>query len=80
MKKSRTLKLMAGLLAMAVCFTNMSFTSMAAAPQETFSITKKAISMNEGEYTTIETSGVTQPLEWSSVNAKIATVNTDGVV
>lgn len=83
MKKSKALNLLTALLVMAVCFTNTSITSQAAPKQtftETFSITKKAFSMNEGEYAAVETSGVTQPLEWSSANAKIATVNTEGVV
>ncbi len=77
--KKTIMKLVAGLLAMAVCFGNTSMTTLAAAPDETFAFSKKAVSMNEGEYATIETTA-SQPLEWSAANAKIVDVNEDGVV
>lgn len=77
MKKKTIPRAVAGLLALAVCLGNTSLTALAAAPNETFTITTKAFSMNEGEYASIETTAA-QPLEWSAANAKI--VDVDGGV
>ncbi len=77
--KKTIMKLVAGLLAMAVCFGNTPMTTLASAPDETFTFVKKSVTMNEGEYATIETSA-TQPLEWSAANLKIVDLNEDGVV
>lgn len=79
MKKNKTLKLVAALLTMAVCLTNMSITSMAASPEQTFSISQKKITMNEGEYASIDACELEWPA-WSSSNVKVAPVDEEGVV
>lgn len=77
--KKTIMKLMAGMLAMVICFGNMSLTSLAAAPGETFNFTAKSVTMNEGEYASIQTTA-TQPLEWSASNIKVIDLDDNGSV